>query len=106
MFTLALRFSRSHTTQTHPHNTALYVHIRCPRCTDTYTVLSCTQIHMHMHASMYNVKQFMHMLSGHPLIIIPQMYMGGKLVHADSMFNGYGTTRKDFMKQVSTSINV
>ena len=30
-----------------------------------------------------------------------QMYMGGKLVHADRMFNGYGTTKKDFMKQVS-----
>lgn len=28
------------------------------------------------------------------------MYMGGQLVHADYMFNGYGTTKRDFMKQV------
>ena len=36
------------------------------------------------------------------IIFVPylQMYMGGKLVHADRTFNGYGTTKKDFMKQV------
>jgi len=28
------------------------------------------------------------------------MYMGGQLVHADYMFNGYGTTKRDFMKQI------
>lgn len=28
------------------------------------------------------------------------MYMGGQLVHADCMFNGYGTTKGDFMKQI------
>lgn len=28
------------------------------------------------------------------------MYLGGRLVHADYMFNGYGTTKRDFMKQV------
>lgn len=29
------------------------------------------------------------------------MYLSGKLVHADYMFNGYSNTKKDFMKQVS-----
>ena len=29
-----------------------------------------------------------------------QMYVGGNLVHADYVFNGYGTTKRDFMKQV------
>ncbi|CAI8019561.1 Uncharacterized protein C3orf20 [Geodia barretti] len=29
-----------------------------------------------------------------------QMYVGGRLVYADSVFNGYGTTKKDFLKQV------
>jgi len=28
------------------------------------------------------------------------MYMGGKLLFADRVFNGYGTTKKDFLKQV------
>jgi hypothetical protein len=28
------------------------------------------------------------------------MYVGGRLVHADSVFNGYGTTKRDFLKQV------
>ena len=33
-----------------------------------------------------------------------QMYMGGQLVHADYMFNGYGTTKRDFMKQVGNVV--
>jgi hypothetical protein len=28
------------------------------------------------------------------------MYVGGHLVHADCVFNGYGTTKRDFLKQV------
>lgn len=33
-----------------------------------------------------------------------QMYYGSRLVHADYMFNGYGTTRGDFLKQVGGAI--
>ena len=33
-----------------------------------------------------------------------QMYVGGRLVYADSVFNGYGTTKKDFLKQVRMCI--
>ena len=36
----------------------------------------------------------------HSLHVSSQMYMGGNLVYADYMFNGYGTTKKDFVKQV------
>ncbi|CAI8019562.1 Uncharacterized protein C3orf20 homolog [Geodia barretti] len=32
------------------------------------------------------------------------MYVGGRLVYADSVFNGYGTTKKDFLKQVRMCI--
>ena len=32
-----------------------------------------------------------------------QMYVGGRLAYADSVFNGYGTTKKDFLKQVRMS---
>lgn len=32
------------------------------------------------------------------------MYVGGKLVYANHTFNGYGTAKKDFMKQVQRSI--
>lgn len=32
------------------------------------------------------------------------MYMGGHLVHADYMFNGYGTTKRDFLKQIQWCI--
>ena len=31
---------------------------------------------------------------------VHQMYVGGRLVYADSVFNGYGTTKRDFLKQV------
>lgn len=33
-------------------------------------------------------------------LLLFQMYMGGKLVFADYVFNGYSTTKRDFMKQV------
>ncbi len=33
-----------------------------------------------------------------------QMYRGRKLVYADCIFNGYGTARKDFAKQVQKSV--
>ena len=29
------------------------------------------------------------------------MYQGGRLLFADFIFDGYGSTKKDFMKQVS-----
>lgn len=34
------------------------------------------------------------------------MYLSGKLVHADYMFNGYSNTKKDFMKHVSHPVRV
>lgn len=34
------------------------------------------------------------------------MYLSGKLVHADYMFNGYSNTKKDFMKQVRDCIQL
>jgi len=37
-------------------------------------------------------------------VCLLQMYMGGQLVHADYMFNGYGTTKRDFMKQVGNVV--
>lgn len=33
------------------------------------------------------------------------MYLGGKLVSADYMFNGYSHTKKDFIKQVSIAFS-
>lgn len=35
-----------------------------------------------------------------------QMYVGGQLIHADCVFNGYGTTKRDFLKQVLKLIHV
>ncbi len=45
-----------------------------------------------------------HQSNTNTVTIYTQMYMGSKLVFADRIFNGYGTARKDFMKQVHKSI--
>ncbi len=45
-----------------------------------------------------------HQSNTNTVTIYMQMYMGSKLVFADRIFNGYGTARKDFMKQVHKSI--
>jgi hypothetical protein len=34
------------------------------------------------------------------------MYIGGKLLFADHIFNGYGNARKDFLKQVDFGIDL
>ena len=92
--------THTHNTRTHTQHTHTHTHTQCCPVGWAYVQYTSYYFTGTIVLSQLKVDQLQYFLS---LDMPPpphQMYAGGRLVYADSVFNGYGTTKRDFLKQV------